>query len=109
MRPKIGALHPTGDVPIKRVNPINACARNQLRKGAMATSMPKPKTRSRYIRRMHKTAERLRGARELELRELEEFLHGATTEEVRASLMSLLPEGTPLCQTRVPAPSSPLR
>jgi hypothetical protein len=58
--------------------------------------MPKPKTRSRYIRRMHKLAERLRRARELELHELEEFLHEATVEEVRASLMLILSEDSPL-------------
>jgi hypothetical protein len=55
----------------------------------MGKPMPKPKARSRYIRRMHKLEERVRKTLETKLHELEEFLREASTEEVRASLMLL--------------------
>lgn len=58
--------------------------------------MPKPKARSRYIRRIHKIEERLRRALEQELRELQEYLSEATIEEIRASLNSISSEDTSL-------------
>jgi len=61
--------------------------------------MPKPKGRSRYIRRVHRREERARIASERELRELQEELRGQRG-EARLTLPVVAPTNEVPCMER---------
>jgi hypothetical protein len=68
----------------------NRCICNvQLMKGEIDRSMPKPKARSRYIRRIHEREERARRMRERELWELAEALREVAEDTSQAVIVRL--------------------